>query len=97
MTFSSPSSFAAATSASIPPRSAAEDTVAASLSLPPGSPPEPQAASVRAVDSAATALRVLRNRTDLLQVEAVSRGPPLVHGHTGVRIVAAADPIVRIQ
>src|SRR4051794_34759607 len=79
MTFSSPSFLAAATSASTPPRSAAEVAVAASLSLPPELPPsEPQAASARTVDSAATALSVVRNRTGLLQVE--GRVPPTTVG-----------------
>src|SRR3954452_20589352 len=94
MTLSSPSSLAAATSASIPPRSSAEVAVAALLlsPLPPEPLSEPQAASARAVDNAATALKVVRNRTDVLQVEARSCGPPLGRRHTGVRIVAAAEP-----
>src|SRR4051794_34036837 len=93
MTLSAPSSLAAATSASIPPKSVAEAAVAALLlSLPPEPSPEPPAASVTAADNAATALKVVRNRTDVLQVKTGSCGPPLGRRHTGVRIVAAAEP-----
>src|SRR4051812_34868144 len=84
MTLSAPSSLAAATSASIPPKSVAEAAVAALLlSLPPEPSPEPQAASVMAAGNAATALKVVRNRTDVLQVEdPVLRTPagPQAHG-----------------
>src|SRR3954447_6129724 len=94
MTLSWPSACAALTRASIPPRSAAEVAEAASLSLPDEPLSEPQAASVSAVASAATALIVVRMRTGLLRVGPALRGRCPIRRRRGLRILTGTKPCV---